>query len=164
MSRSFHQKTPAPGRFSPDVIEFLRALNKHEVKYIVVGGDAVIFHGHVRFTGDVDFFYSDDDKNVAALYQALLEFWRGTVPNIASPKELQEPGNIIQFGRPPNRLDLMNAIDGVSFKEAWESRIQVFFTAEESEIAISYLSKENLIKNKVASGRPKDLEDVKFLR
>ncbi len=75
------------------------------MKYVVVGGEAVIFHGHVRFTGGVDFFYRHDPENVAALFQALTAFWGGKIPGIEKPEEFLEPGIIVQFGRPPKRID-----------------------------------------------------------
>lgn len=109
--------------FSPDILDFIRVLHAHAVKYLVVGGEAVIYHGYPRFTGDVDFFYSDARKNVEALFAALREFWRGNVPSLESARELAEPGVIFQFGRPPNRIDLLNRIDGVEFKSAWRNKL-----------------------------------------
>src|SRR5258708_7354328 len=99
--------------FSADILEFVHLLQVHKVKYIVVGGEAVIYHGYPRFTGDIDFFFSDAPENVQAIFAALREFWGGTVPGIQSAEELAEPGVIVQFGRPPNRIDLLNRIDGV---------------------------------------------------
>lgn len=74
--------------FSPDTQEFLRLLHKHEVKYVIVGGEAVIYYGYPRLTGDVDFFYSSDDQNADLLFEALLEFWEGDVPGLDNAKEL----------------------------------------------------------------------------
>jgi hypothetical protein len=149
--------------FSPDTLEFIRLLDKHNVKYVVVGGEAVIFHGHVRFTGDVDFFYSDETKNVRALFQALNEFWAGAIPGIEKPEELLEPGVIVQFGRPPHRIDLMNRIDGVGFEEDWIARLELAVAFQGSQIPLAMLSLEKLIQNKRAAGRPKDADDLKFL-
>ena len=101
--------------FSPDTVEFIRLFGAHQARYVVVGGEAVIYHGYPRFTGDINFFFSDAPDNVEAVFAALREFWGGTVPGIQSAQELAEPGVIVQFGRPPNRIDLLNRIDGVEF-------------------------------------------------
>ena len=131
---------------------------------MIVGGEAVIFYGHARYTGDVDFFYSDKDKNAKALFDALLVFWDGDIPEINNFTDLQTSGQIIQFGRPPNRIDLLNRIDGVHFDEAWPTRKKVELETESGFIPINYLNLENLIKNKEAAARPKDLDDLKYLK
>jgi len=149
--------------FSPDTLEFIRLLSKYGVKYVVVGGEAVIYHGYPRFTGDVDFFFSDSNENIHALFAALREFWSENIPGIQSPEELAEPGVIIQFGRPPNRIDLLNRIDAVPFQDAWKDKIELRITAADSEISLFMLDLRNLLRNKRASARPKDLDDLKVL-
>lgn len=150
--------------FSPDTLEFIRRLHQFTVKYVVVGGEAVIFHGHVRFTGDVDFFYCSDQENARALFQTLTAFWEGRIPGIEKPEEFLEPGIIIQFGRPPNRIDLLNRIDGVSFDEAWSTKLQLSIPAQHDDIPLYMLSLEKLIQNKQAAARPKDADDLRFLK
>jgi|GEM_PF-110230 len=150
--------------FSRDVLDFLLLLHKQDVKYLIVGGEAVIFHGYARLTGDMDFFYEATPKNVRLLYEALREFWKGNVPGIAAAKELLQVGLVVQFGLPPNRIDLVNQIDGVNFKEAWRNRLIVRIKGAGLDDAfIFYLGREDLIRNKRASGRPKDLDDLRFL-
>jgi hypothetical protein len=149
--------------FSPDTLEFIRLLSKYGVKYVVVGGEAVIYHGYPRFTGDIDFFFSDSNENIQALFAALREFWSENIPGIQSPEELAEPGVIIQFGRPPNRIDLLNRIDAVPFQDAWKDKIELRITAADSEISLFMLDLQNLLRNKRASARPKDLDDLKVL-
>lgn len=149
--------------FSADTLEFIRLLGKHGVRYIIVGGEAVIYHGYARFTGDVDFFYAAEDDNTDRLFQALREFWAGDVPAIRSAADLREPGTVIQFGRPPNRIDLLTSVDGVGFEEAWETRERVFIECGEARIEAAILSLPKLIQNKRASGRAKDLDDLAFL-
>src|SRR5688500_8747122 len=112
------KKEIAREHFSPDTLEFIRLLAKHGVKYVIIGGEAVIFHGYARSTGDVDFFYSRDPENSERLFAGLQEFWDGDVPGLNTASELLEPGVVIQFGRPPNRIDLLNAPDGLSFEQA----------------------------------------------
>jgi hypothetical protein len=149
--------------FSPDALEFIRLLSVHGVRYVVVGGEAVIFHGYPRFTGDIDFFYSDEPANLQALFAALLEFWSGNVPGIQSPEELAEPGVIVQFGRPPNRIDLLNRIDAVAFEDAWRDKLALRIACAPSHIPLLMLDLQNLLRNKRASGRPKDLDDLRVL-
>ncbi len=149
--------------FSKDTVAFLRLLAEHRVRYLIVGGEAVIFHGYPRVTGDIDFFYEDSPSNSRRLFAVLHEFWEGRIPGFKSVDELREPGMIIQFGRPPHRIDLMNRIDGITFATAWPSRIRVRFEVGSEQIAVSYLSRRSLLKNKRAAGRPKDLDDARYL-
>jgi len=138
-------------------------LSRHRVRYLVVGGEAVIFHGYPRVTGDVDFFYENTPANSRRLFDALREFWADRIPGIRSAEELREPGVIIQFGRPPHRIDLMNRIDAVSFAEAWLSRIRVRLEAKSGSVTVPYINLSPLLKNKRATGQPKDLEDTRYL-
>lgn len=149
--------------FSKDVQEFLYLLNRYQLKYLIVGGEAVIYYGYARLTGDVDFFYERSQENVNRLFNALKEFWSGDVPGIERPEELYEEGAIIQFGRPPNRIDLINEIENVSFGDAWAGKETVEMSGERETIPIYYINLEHLIRNKESVKRPKDLEDLKYL-
>ena len=149
--------------FSEDLQEFFCLLQKYRVKYVIVGGEAVIYYGYARFTGDVDFFYKTTPQNAELLFKALQEFWGGEVPGLSNWKELLEEGTIIQFGTPPNRIDLINTIDGVDFEEAWQSRVEETIEFRGKNCKIYYIGLEALIKNKKAAGRYKDFEDLKFL-
>ncbi len=149
--------------FSEDILAFLQLLAARRVRYLVVGGEAVIYHGYPRVTGDVDFFYENTGANAQRLFNTLLDFWAGRIPGVRSPEELREPGLIFQFGRPPHRIDLMNRIDGVSFLEAWRSRITARLETASGPVPIRYIDLGPLLKNKRASGRAKDLEDARFL-
>lgn len=99
------------GYFSSDTEEFLMRLNEQQVKYLIVGEEAVIYYGYPRLTGDVDFYYKNVPENVDALFRVLLEFWNGDIPGLKSAHDLQSPGYVIKFGVPPNRIDLMNSIE-----------------------------------------------------
>src|SRR5690625_735739 len=90
-----------PGYFSEDIKEFLQLLHNHAVRYMIVGGVAVIYYGHSRLTGDVNIFYGLSIENINRLYNALLEFWNGDIPGIKEWQELQTPSYIIQFGISP---------------------------------------------------------------
>jgi hypothetical protein len=154
------EKTLKQNHFSKDVTEFIILLHEHKVKYLLVGGEAVIFYGHARLTGDVDFFYENTETNARALYSALLEFWNNDIPEINGFKELQESGLILQFGLPPNRIDLMNRISGVDFATAWNRKTNVFLCLTNGKVAIHIIGKEDLLDNKRASNRPKDQSDL----
>jgi hypothetical protein len=150
--------------FSPDIQEFLELLSKYTVKYVIVGGEAVIYHGHVRLTGDVDFFYETSSENVLNLFRALDEFWKGDIPGASTPEELMEPGIILQFGVPPNRIDLVSKIDDVSFDEAWRNKATSYMDIQDQKIPLHFIGLDELIRNKEILGRPRDLEDLKYLR
>ena len=150
--------------FSPDTAEFLRLLHEHGVRYLIIGGEAVIFHGHVRLTGDVGFFFDGSGENARRLFNALAQFWTGAIPGIAASEELSREGLILQFGRPPNRIDLVNRIDGVAFADAWATKTEARLAGQVGEIPIYYLGLDALIRNKAAVGRPRDLEDLEYLK
>jgi len=148
---------------SPDIQEFLRLLSVHEVKAVVVGGEAVIFYGHIRVTGDIEILYDRSSENAGRLFDALEEFWRGTIPELKDSRDLETPGIIFQFGVPPNRIDLLNEIDGVEFETVWRGQTEVELHTGSGKFPLSYIGLEELIRNKEASARPKDLEDLPFL-
>lgn len=149
--------------FSPDTRVFLESLAAKSVRYLIVGGEAVILHGHARLTGDVDFFYSRDRENLDRLFAALEDFWGGEVPGIESASDLAPEGLVVQFGQPPNRIDLVNDIDGVTFEEAWAGRLDAVVQTEKGDVLLAFIGLDALVKNKRASGRPKDLDDLAYL-
>jgi len=150
--------------FPQDFLDMFVLLQKHGVRFLIVGAEAVIYHGFARLTGDIDLFYEPSLKNCRALFAALREFWSGDVPGIGSAEHLARKGMIIQFGYPPNRIDLLNTISGVTFSEAWKDRISENLLIQGQKIDIRYIGLAALIKNKKAVGRPKDLEDLRYLR
>jgi hypothetical protein len=150
--------------FSRDTQDLIRRLSDHKVRYLVVGGMAVIYHGYARLTGDVDFFYEPTKANSIRLFRALLEFWDGSIPFINSPADLLEKGAIIQFGTRPNRIDFMNSITGVTFKEAWAGRIKETIQTRDGGYPLSIIGIVALEKNKRALGRHKDLDDLLYIK
>jgi predicted nucleotidyltransferase len=152
-----------PALFSPDTREFIALLHRHAVRYLLVGGGAVIYYGFPRLTGDMDFFYDAGLENARRLYTALDEFWTGNIPTLGKPEELTEIGLILQFGIPPNRIDLINEIDGLTFAEAWPNRLTLTMPTAGQTVEVPMIGLEDLIRNKAASQRPKDIEDLKFL-
>jgi hypothetical protein len=149
--------------FSPDIVDFIRLLAENKVRYLIVGGEAVIYYGYARLTGDVDFFYDRTEDNAKRLESTLKSFWRGKIPGIKSYTEFKKKGTIIQFGRPPNRIDIINDISAVSFQKAWENRTIEELKIGNKKYPVYYIGLEDLIKNKRKANRYKDLEDLKYL-
>jgi predicted nucleotidyltransferase len=150
--------------FSSDIQDFVKFLNIHGVHYLIVGGEAVIYYGYARLTGDVDFFYEPSPENAKKLFKALDDFWEGNIPGVKSSAELQKKGIVLQFGVPPNRIDLINSIDAVSFEEAWEFRIEEEIEIQGKKYRVFYIGLVQLIKNKEAVKRYRDLEDLNYLK
>jgi hypothetical protein len=149
--------------FNSDVRDLLIELALNEVKYLIVGGEAVIFYGYPRLTGDIDIFYDSTHENVEKLYAALRNFWDNSIPGMISKADLLESKTIVQFGYPPNRIDLLNYINGVEFKTAWENRVVEKMNYNKKKYAVYYISLSDLIINKRAVGRNKDMDDLRFL-
>jgi len=137
-----------------DLKEFIELLNSANVKYLIVGGYAVAFHGHPRFTGDIDVFIECSEANARKMNVVLQDF--GFKELGLSEQDFLKDGTIIQLGLPPNRIDIITAIDGVNFQDAWETKIP----ATLSGVPVHFISKDLLLKNKRAVGRTKDIADV----
>jgi hypothetical protein len=141
-----------------DMKDLLRVLNEHAVKYLVIGGYAYGVHLEPRATKDLDLFIRADEGNSNAIFQALAEF--GAPLGGLTPEDFKD-GTIFQMGQPPERVDILQHIDGITFDEAWEHRIEGRI---DGEIPTYVISKDDLIRNKLASGREQDLLDVKMLQ
>jgi hypothetical protein len=150
--------------FSDDITEFIQLLAEYEVKYMIVGGGAVIYYGHSRLTGDIDIFYGAETGNTQKLYNALEKFWRGSIPGVTSPNDFIVPGNIIQFGVVPNRIDLLNRIDAVDFNTAWDKKVKDSIEIHNKSFPIYFISIDLLIQNKETVRRYKDLDDLRYLK
>jgi predicted nucleotidyltransferase len=141
-----------------DLKELLRAFNDHAVKYLIVGGYAFGVHAEPRATKDLDLFIRSDEENSQAIFRALAQY--GAPLSGLTPADFID-GTVFQIGQPPARVDILQHIDGLSFDQAWENRIEGLL---DGEIRAVVISKEDLIRNKLASGREQDLLDVKKLR
>jgi hypothetical protein len=141
-----------------DFKDLLRALNANAAKYLIVGGHAFGVHAEPRTTKDLDLFIPSDPENAEAVFRALAQF--GAPLQGMSPADFAD-GTTFQLGQPPDRIDILQRIDGVTFDEAWTNRIQ---GTVDDEIQASIISRDDLIRNKLASGREQDLLDVKVLR
>jgi predicted nucleotidyltransferase len=141
-----------------DLKEFLRALNDHEVKYLIVGGYALGVYSEPRATKDLDVFIRADIENSEAIFRALAQF--GAPLEGFTPADFRDRSTF-QIGQPPSRIDILQAIDGVSFDEAWPNRVSGII---DGEIKAAVISRDDLIRNKIHSGRERDLLDVKALK
>jgi len=141
----------------PEFKEFAVSLNENEVRYMVVGGYAVAFHGHPRYTKDLDVWVEREPGNVARLLSALREFGFGSLG--LSAEDFLEPDQIIQLGFPPNRIDLLTDLEGVDFGQAYVGIV----AANVEGIPVYFIGLEDLKRNKRAVGRHQDLADLERL-
>lgn len=144
-------------QFPRDYQGFLQLLTAHDVKYVVVDGYAVIFHGYVRYTGDLDVFVALSVETAQRLTQVFREFGF-TVPELA-PELFLNKGRIVRAGHEPMRLEILNEIDGVTFDECYANRIEIELGGQK----VNFIALPQLLQNKRASGRFKDMADVEAL-
>ncbi len=144
-----------------DYKDLLSAFHAHGVKYLIVGGYAVIFHAQPRFTKDIDLFIKADPANAQATYAALAEF--GATLQGIRPEDFAERGSFFRFGRDPRGFDILPDIPGVDFDAAWERRVEGAIDAI-TGLKAFFISSADLIPAKLASGRFQDLADVEAIR
>jgi len=145
--------------FNPDFREFISALNKAGVKYVLVGGYSVIYYGFPRTTGDLDIFVEVSKENYGKLREAFRIFempvFDMTEKNFLDNPEL----NVFSFGRPPVSIEILKEITGVGFYQAYSNAI----VAEIEGVQVRIINLEDLKINKTASGRAKDINDLENL-
>jgi len=146
------------GMLNNDYREMLQILSEEGVDYIVVGAYALAAHGYPRATGDIDIWVNPDPANAARVLNSLKRF--GSPIYSVAPENFTVKGTIFQIGVAPRRIDIITAITGVEFEEAWEDRL----VAEVDGVKVNILSLDKMIRNKEATGRAKDALDVKILR
>lgn len=140
-----------------DWTEFLSALISRRVRFVIVGGHAVAGHGEPRLTEDLDVFVDRSLGNAKRIRLALLDFGFGKIA--PTEAELARPRRVFMLGRKPWRIDILTSIDGVSFEQAWKSRVKADFVVA----PLPVIGRDMLIKNKRAAGRAKDIADVALL-
>lgn len=140
-----------------DFTDLLKLFNDKKVRYLVIGGYAFIQYAEPRYTKDLDLWISTDTANAASVYSALKEF--GAPLEGISEEDFSEDGYFYQMGRPPLRVDVLMGIPGLEFDGAWERRSEVDFDG----LLVSFISKDDLIVAKRASGRDQDLIDADTL-
>jgi predicted nucleotidyltransferase len=140
-----------------DFKELLSIFNDKSVRYLVVGGYAVMKYAEPRYTKDIDLWIKANETNAASVFQALQSF--GAPLTGLTANDFAHEGYFYQMGVPPVRIDILMSIPGLSFDEAWERRVQVDLEG----IPVPFVSKQDLITSKLASGRPQDLIDAELL-
>ncbi|MEM9462210.1 MAG: nucleotidyltransferase [Myxococcota bacterium] len=143
-----------------DFRDLLVSLADAKVRFLVVGGYAVAFHGHARATKDLDIYVEPGADNAARVERGLTDFGAPLRTLGIRRDDFEHPGTIVQLGVPPLRIDLLTTADGISFDEAWSSRDSLEIDGR----TIAVIGHDALIKNKLASGRHQDLADVEALR
>jgi len=137
-----------------DFREFIALLNANSVKYLIIGGYAVGFHGYPRYTKDLDVWILASEENAENILKALEQFGFSDVG--LQKQDFLKPDEFVQLGYPPNRIDIVMSCDGVDFNSCFNSRKEVIVDG----LTINFIDLENLKKNKKASGRPQDLADL----
>lgn len=137
-----------------DFREFIQSLNDNQVKYLVIGGYAVAFHGHPRYTKDLDVWIWPEHENVNKLLKALGDF--GFASLGFTVDDFINPDDVVQLGYPPNRIDLLTELQGVEFEPCYHARVE----AEVDGTKIYFMDLEHLKRNKEATGRNQDLADL----
>lgn len=134
--------------------ELLKLFEKYRVRYLIVGGYAVMKYSEPRFTKDIDFWIAVDSDNARAVFAALKDF--GAPLTELSAEDFTDRESFYQMGRPPVRVDIMMSIPGGDFEEAWLNREEIKIDS----VKLLFISRSDLIKIKKASGRPQDMIDA----
>ena len=144
-------------QLNQDFLGFIELLEAEKVDYLIVGGYAVGLHGFPRYTGDIDFFVEISTENAGKILRVFEKFGFGEIGLTLG--DFLEKDFVIEIGREPRKIQVLTGIDGVSFSECFERKIEV----EIGRIKMKFISKDDLMRNKAASGRPKDRIDLEEL-
>jgi hypothetical protein len=150
---------PTPGEPNPDFHDALLAFVGSEVRFLVVGAHAVGAHGVPRATQDLDIWIDPAEANARRAWHALVEFGAPLKDLKIEPGDFARAETVVQVGRPPNRIDILTDLSGLTFDEAWSTRIEGLVEG----VRVPILGRDALIRNKRAAGRHKDLGDVEAL-
>lgn len=137
-----------------DFVDLLRAFVDADVRFLVVGAYALAIHGRPRGTGDLDVWVEATPENAARVVRALVAF--GAPLAGISEKDFSHPGVTYQMGVEPGRIDVLTELTGLTFAEAWPDRVRHQF----GDLDVDYIGRESFIRNKRATGRPKDIADI----
>jgi hypothetical protein len=140
-----------------DFKELLELFNAHKVEYVIVGGYALAFHGAPRFTGDIDILVNPDDNNAKRILAALAEF--GFESLDLSESDFAKLNNVIQLGVPPVRVDIMTSLTAVTWDKAQAGKV----SGNYDRTTVYFIGRDDLIANKKALGRRKDIADLEAL-
>jgi hypothetical protein len=141
----------------PDFKELLTLLNRHKVEYMIVGAYALAFHGVPRNTGDIDIYVRPVASNAKKVMETLKDFGFGSL-NL-SDEDFLKPGQVVQLGHPPVRVDILTSISGVSWEQADKGKA----AGKYDDVLVHYLGRQEYTANKRATGRKQDLADLEAL-
>jgi hypothetical protein len=144
-------------RTSDDFRELLSSLNAEHARYLIIGGFALAHYGRPRYTKDLDLWVDPAGDNPDRVFRALARF--GAALDGVSPEDFRDPDCVFQIGVEPLRVDVLSDISGMTFTAAWPRRVAATY----AQLPVFVISSEDLIANKRASGRPRDLRDVEAL-
>jgi hypothetical protein len=139
---------------NPDFIDLLRAFIAADVRFLIVGAYALALHGRPRATGDLDVWIDPTAENAARVMKALAAF--GAPLAELSEGDFAREGIVYQIGVPPGRIDILTQLTGLTFAEAWPGRLRRPF----GDVDVDFIGREAFVRNKRATGRPKDLGDI----
>jgi hypothetical protein len=142
---------------NPDFVDLLRAFIAADARFLIVGAYALALHGRPRGTGDLDVWAEATPENASRVMHALAAF--GAPLADISEADFARPGVTYQMGLPPGRIDVLTELTGLTFAEAWPDRIRRPF----GEVEVDFIGRASFIRNKRATGRPKDLADIEGL-
>ncbi len=141
----------------PDFRDLFKLFNAHKVKYMIVGGYALAFHGAPRYTGDIDFYVKPDSENAQRILSALNDFGFGGLG--LTLEDFLKPDKVVQLGVHPVRIDIITSLTGVSWQDALDGRTD----GKYGDIPVCYIGLKEFISNKRATGRKKDLADLEAI-
>ncbi|MDQ3697585.1 MAG: hypothetical protein M3373_06120 [Gemmatimonadota bacterium] len=144
---------------NPDFLDFLSALLAADARFLVVGAHALAVHGVPRATSDIDVWIDRSPENAARVWRALTDFGAPAAELGVRPADLERQDTVIQIGLPPRRIDVLTDVTGLDFAEAWTGRV----VHAVGPLAVPFLGRAELVRNKRASGRYKDLGDLEAL-
>lgn len=142
-----------------DFVDMVACLRAEECDFVIVGAHALAAHGAPRATGDLDIFVRADEANARRVFRALLLFGAPVAAHGVTPDDFRQPGTVYQLGLPPNRIDILTQLSGVDFDEASRDTVPGHLGSE----PVRCIGLDAMIRNKRASGRPKDLADAATL-
>lgn len=149
----------SPPELNDDFRDLLQCLRDAKAEFVIVGAHALAAHGLPRATGDLDILVNPSAENAARVFGALAAFGAPLSAHGVSPTDFCTPDTVYQIGLPPRRIDILTEISGVTFEQAWKTRLEV----ELLGASLAFLGRDALLANKRAAGRPKDLADVAAL-
>ena len=139
---------------NPDFVDLLRAFVAADVRFLIVGAYALALHGRPRATGDLDVWIDATPENAGRVMRALRDFGAPMVD--ITERDFASPGVVYQIGVPPGRVDVLTDLTGLAFAEAWPDRVRQAF----GDIEVDFIGRDAFLRNKRATGRPKDLGDI----